>query len=364
MKLAMMMRGLLAPLIFLGLTAGARADAAEPVADIAGARDTTLVKRYEGSFIVSYEHSAYTDFSVPLAPMRASGDADKRDSSNNRFYAPEKTADVEGALTRLVYVLPQNRSPLEVLRNYQDELEQAGGSVLFECKKEQCGGDETRSSAGGGNQMSLMMHFFHEADLKDAAFSNGNCAVTSQITDQRFIAAGIPQEGRSTYVTVQTYQLLDDLYCKALNGRTIAVVHVLEPRKRDSKMVEVKAKEMASSIESTGKIALYGILFDTDKTDLKPESDAALKEIATLLSGDPKLSVLIVGHTDNQGAYDYNLDLSNRRARAVVTKLASSYGVDPKRLQAAGAGMMAPVASNTSAEGQSKNRRVEVVKLN
>ena len=83
-----------------------------------------------------------------------------------------------------------------------------------------------------------------------------------------------------------------------------------------------------------------------------------------LLSSDPKLAVLIVGHTDNQGAYDYNLDLSRRRAESVVAALAASYRADPKRLRAAGVGMLAPAASNDADDGRAKNRRVEVVKLN
>ena len=68
---------------------------------------------------------------------------------------------------------------------------------------------------------------------------------------------------------------------------------------------------------ATGSISLYGIFFDTDKADIKPESEPTLKEIAELLTDDPKLAVIVVGHTDNQGTFDYNLDLSSRRAQAV-----------------------------------------------
>jgi len=74
--------------------------------------------------------------------------------------------------------------------------------------------------------------------------------------------------------------------------------------------------------------------------------------------------VLVVGHTDNQGSYEYNLDLSAKRANAVKAALVSSHGVDAKRLTAAGAGMMAPVATNDSEEGRAKNRRVVLVKAN
>lgn len=251
-----------------------------------------------------------------------------------------------------------------MLRNFQDVLAEAGGEVLFECKQEGCGGDATRASDGGGGDQSLLMYFFHAADIKDEAFSNGACALTSTIADQRFFAAKVPVEAGDTYVTVQTYQMLDSSYCSAFAGRTIAVVQVLEPKARDKKMVVVKAEEMASSLDSGGRIALYGVYFDTDKTELKPESGATLEQIAALLNNDPKLAVIIVGHTDNQGAFDYNLDLSDRRAKAVKSALVAKYGVDGSRLTAAGVGMMAPVASNDEDVGRAKNRRVELVKLN
>jgi OOP family OmpA-OmpF porin len=342
----------------------AAADATVPAADIEGAADNQLAKRYEGSLIVSYEKLAYTDFSVPLSPLKPSADPDARDAMNNRVFAPDKKTEVEGALSRITYVLPAERSPLEVLRNYQDVIQAAGGEVLFECKKEECGGAADRSSSGGGGDMSLMMYFFHEGDLKDAAFSNGACALTSGINDQRFFAAKVPGDGGDAYVTVQTYSMTDDLYCKELNNRTVAVVQVLEPKARDKKMVVVEAAKMADSLTATGSISLYGIFFDTDKADIKPESEPTLKEISKLLTDDPKMAVIVVGHTDNQGAFDYNVDLSSRRAQAVKAALVSKYGIESGRLTAAGAGMMAPVASNDDEAGRAKNRRVVLVKLN
>ena len=69
----------------------------------------------------------------------------------------------------------------------------------------------------------------------------------------------------------------------------------------DQRMVAMTAEKMASELASAGRVALYGIYFDTDKTDVKPESEAALNEIAKLLTGNPSLKVSIVGHTDNAG---------------------------------------------------------------
>lgn len=126
-------------------------------------------------------------------------------------------------------------------------------------------------------------------------------------------------------------------------------------------MVMVSASEMSKIIASTGRAALYGILFDTAKADIKPESKSALEEIAKLLKAEPALKLPVVGHTDNQGSLDSNIALSKRRAEAVNAALASQYGVAASRLSAFGVADLTPVASNTDEGGRTKNRRVELV---
>ena len=125
--------------------------------------------------------------------------------------------------------------------------------------------------------------------------------------------------------------------------------------------VTVDAKAMAQGLQAEGKMALYGIYFDTGKSELEPESKAQLDEIAKLLQGNTALRVFIVGHTDNQGALDTNLALSRARAQAVVDALVKTYKVDGKRLGAAGLADYSPAASNGADPGRAKSRRVEMV---
>jgi outer membrane protein OmpA-like peptidoglycan-associated protein len=125
--------------------------------------------------------------------------------------------------------------------------------------------------------------------------------------------------------------------------------------------VTADAKVMADGISSTGHVAIYGIYFDFNKSDVKSESDPALQEISKLLSGNPNLKVFIVGHTDNVGGVDYNMKLSQARADAVVKALTTKYKVNPQSLKAYGVGQLAPVAPNKTEEGRAKNRRVELV---
>lgn len=125
--------------------------------------------------------------------------------------------------------------------------------------------------------------------------------------------------------------------------------------------VVADAKFMSEGISSTGHVAVYGIYFDFNKSDVKPESEPALNEIAKLLSGSPNLKILIVGHTDNVGGIEYNMKLSLARANAVVQALTTKYKVNPQSLKAYGVGQLAPVAPNKTDEGRARNRRVELV---
>lgn len=128
------------------------------------------------------------------------------------------------------------------------------------------------------------------------------------------------------------------------------------------KRLDFSAEEMKKELDSTGHIAIYGIYFDFDKSDLKIGSEKMLTEIVKLMMNFPDLKIDIQGHTDNTGARDYNLKLSDRRANTVKSYL-MLYGIEPARMTATGYGPDEPVASNDTEEGRALNRRVELKKL-
>lgn len=125
--------------------------------------------------------------------------------------------------------------------------------------------------------------------------------------------------------------------------------------------IAANADAFANGIKTTGHIAVDGIYFDTGKAELKTESQQAIDEVARLLKADAGLKVFVVGHTDNAGALEGNMKLSQDRAQAVVQALVRS-GIDAARLRAYGDGPYAPVTSNDTEAGRAKNRRVELVK--
>ncbi len=102
------------------------------------------------------------------------------------------------------------------------------------------------------------------------------------------------------------------------------------------------------------------VLFDVDKYDLKPDAQATLTKVATLLKYYDKAKIGVQGHTDSTGTADHNLDLSKNRAQAVATALTAG-GVASSRMTVTGFGLTKPVASNDTDAGRAQNRRVEIV---
>jgi len=119
------------------------------------------------------------------------------------------------------------------------------------------------------------------------------------------------------------------------------------------------ADKLAQELAQQCHVALYGVLFDFNKSTLKPESDAVLERVADLFARTPALKVEVQGHTDNVGTDSYNQTLSEARAKSVVDWLVA-HGVAADRLTAKGYGETRPVADNSTDEGRAKNRRVEI----
>jgi outer membrane protein OmpA-like peptidoglycan-associated protein len=205
-------------------------------------------------------------------------------------------------------------------------------------------------------------YIYPDAKVVAGRYSPGSCLLApDRLTDQHYSVMELP--GGGALLSVLTYGISEAHHpkCKFAVGRTVAVVDIVESKAREQKMVVVPAGEMASAITATGKVALYGIHFDFNKADIKPESEATLVQMAKLLKDDPALRVLVVGHTDNVGGFGSNMDLSQRRAASVTSVLTGQYGIGKDRLLPVGVAYASPLATNATEEGRAKNRRVELV---
>lgn len=124
----------------------------------------------------------------------------------------------------------------------------------------------------------------------------------------------------------------------------------------------VGAPDTRNKLISEGKFVTSGILFDVNSDQIKPESYSVLKDIATVLSENPAVSVKIIGHTDSDGNDADNLALSKRRANAVKNALAEEFKIDASRMETDGKGETQPVDKNDTPQGKANNRRVEFIK--
>lgn len=234
-------------------------------------------------------------------------DYDAQDFGSHEFSVGQGEQRVEGRYWKIEYMLKEGAKkggPLEIGRNYASTFTQRGGQKVLE-DLDSGGGRLTARMPAGGKNIWL-----------EVAVTDGGQLYTLTIVEE----AALVQQ------------------------------------------VEFTAMELAKQLNEKGSVALHGILFDTGKATIKPESKAALAPIGELLKNDAALKLEIQGHTDNVGAAAANLKLSQDRAAAVKAYAVSTFSIAQDRLTTAGFGDTKPVGDNKTEAGRTQNRRVELVK--
>ena len=264
----------------LALILLAPAGAGAQTRDVAGSRDFAGIGRFGGSVITGYQVKDFDAARMQAAPFKDGKPADAR--------------RLEGRITRIAYRTNPGPSILEVSRNFETQLTKAGFETLLNCDTDACGG----------------IPFTEAIDV---------LPIPQMWVDgfnYHYFAGRKTDGGRETFASVVVSENNKEIFAQL----TVAELGAIE-----NKMVDAAA--MSKGLGEAGHIALYGIYFDTDKTVVKPESRPTLEQIAKLLTGQPQLSVFIVGHTDSQGAFDHNMDLSRRRAEAVAAELVKQFRI-------------------------------------
>lgn len=316
---------------FAWTTAFAAGAAAAALADKAGGSDHPLISRYQGSLLFNYGSNTFEQVQVPIGP--------------------QKSETVEGKVYSYFYLAPKDRSPLEVLRNYQQALEGNRFKLLLVCEDApQC--------------RKLNYHESARAWTGRTSTFVGGYSATSRIDDNgnyppRVLVARLARAEGDVTVMLTVLPPSSTEVSRGTGGPYF--LQVIEAQPMSGGQVQIKADALAKGMAAEGRIALYGLYFDTGKAELKDGSKPQLEEMAALLAQQPALKVFVVGHTDNQGSFDANLALSQRRAEAVVAALVKDHKVDARRLAARGVANLTPVASNGAEAGRSRNRRVELV---
>lgn len=323
-----------AALVLLTLAAAAVAQQ-EP--DKQGSRDHKITGRYQGSYITNYWQKDFEEVRFLKPPLDAAGNGSA--PLTDAFSIP-----LAGRSTTIIYRGPKDRSITEVMRNYIAKLNGDGFTTVAKCRGQECG-------LIGSNTWIQRLYFKGARISVSDPINSDNNSLTAY--------ALLHKESPAGDVWVSLYG--SEFKSVGVLLPNIAV-SVLETKPMETgKMVFVDAAAMQEAMDKNGRVALYGIYFDFNKSDLKAESDKQIKEIASLLKKRPELKVLIVGHTDNQGGFDYNVGLSERRAAAVTNALVAGHGVPAARLKPVGVGMATPLDTNRTEAGRARNRRVEIV---
>lgn len=287
--------------------------------DVPNSQDHPAVSRFAGSVIRFYDNKNFDAYALRLGPV---------------VWGKESTTQkqaLEGAVTRIVYQSPKANSVLEVFRNYEQALQAGGFETLFRCETDACGSG------------------FSSSYPTNAGMSH----VRGFTEQQRYLAARRSDDNGSVYVAV---------FVVLSHDGPVTRLDVVEIKPMQTGQVTVTPTQIKSDFEKTGRAVIREFYFDSGKAVLKPESKPALEAVAQFLREKPELNIFVVGHTDSDGGFDTNQQLSQQRAQAVVDELTRQYGIPANRLTAKGVSYLCPVAGNDTEAGKAKNRRVELVR--
>ena len=304
--------------------------------DVPGSQDFPDLPRVEGTSIIAYEQ---VDYDLGTFVGAADGQS-------------VVIEEPEGSRTRIVYLGREGQTPLLMQKNYEAALKNLGEvEARFTCRARSC-----------PNQ------------LPKAMWNRSNWVTTKKLPYPQYLYNGSNFRNPSYWygiVTNGNKQFHVSIFAAMINesspnpiarNRTLVNVQIVEGTQFEATLEFVDASKMQAEIAEKGHVALYGIQFDYDSHALQAQSNSTIAEIAKALAADRSLSLFVVGHSDAEGAYDYNRNLSLRRASSVVSELTQRFGIAPERLTPVGVGPVSPIASNDSEEGRSLNRRVELVK--
>lgn len=297
---------------------------------LAGAKDHPIVSRYQGSSLVMTGEAPVSRAEVVVV------------EKGKPVLRP-----VEGKIFNYYYVGPAGSGALEVYRNYRQALETAQFDLTFACETVRC--------------VDLDVQYLIKTIPREAAWVENRPTVLRMFGDSpnfHFISARKMTPAGPVYVQVG---VVTGRPGSSIGTRTEHFVQVVEPGVSQTGKVTVNAQAIRDGLERDGKVAFYGVLFDTNKAEIKEESAPQLAEMAAALKAASGVKAYVVGHTDNHGDLAANMALSQKRAQAVVDALSRKYGIATERLVGRGVANLAPVAANGDEKGRARNRRVELV---
>ncbi|MDP5136378.1 OmpA family protein [Rheinheimera baltica] len=293
--------------------------------DSAKGGDHPLISRYAGAKLTHRTDTEYTEVRLPTG------------IANNNKQVPHLT--LAGKSTLLHYEASKDQSTLQVFRNYQQALKDAGFNILFSCEHQSCGDEQRKLLWQGSPDWNRFKSYLSNSNDKD--------------DDYRMLTA---------HKTVNKQDIYLSIYVLKASGSTnVNIAHdIVELSSMQTNRVSIDTAYLQNELSRSGKVVLHGLHFATDSASLLAESDTALAVITDYLKTHPSQQFYVVGHTDNSGSHSHNIQLSKARANSVLQALIKQ-GISTERLLAEGVGAMSPQQHNANTEGKAANRRVELV---
>lgn len=237
---------------------------------------------------------------------------------------------VEGRVERRAWRLDRpGVATLELLAPLRDQIAAQGFRTLFECETRACGGFDFRFAT------EVLPEPDMHVDLGDFRF-------LSAVRGAEAIGLLVSRSAAAGFVQLTHVDPVDD----PAPGRPADA-----------------APDLVTRLVFEGTVALDELAFEAGSADLADGSYASLAALADWLAGNAARRIVLVGHTDAIGELDGNIELSRRRAEAVMDAMLKTYGAAAAQISAEGVGFLAPRASNRSEDGRARNRRVEAVVL-
>lgn len=255
------------------------------------------------------------------------------------------TQTVTGRVVRQAWRLGgTGMSSYQILLNLRQQLLDEGYEIVFECEDVTCGGFDFRFGTDVIGEPDMHVDLGDFRFLSATMPGNPNDAVSLLVS--RSASAGFVQVIQVTQADAPAASVEPKASTKAEPG---------------SALPATLAGDIGAAMESVGRFILADLVFATGSSDLGPGRFNSLAELADYLKANPEKRVALVGHTDAEGSLAGNISLSKRRAASVMDRLVNDFGVNPGQLEAEGIGYLAPIASNQTDDGRTRNRRVEAI---
>lgn len=255
-----------------------------------------------------------------------------------------ESTESEGRLRSRIYKQPENKSNYEIFRSFENALRDSGFEIITRLDDKQRVELLLRDINGKKKNALGQRNYRHEGKATPVLIK---ALVETQA--QEYIAAHKRIDDSDLLVFISTSR--DGLY----------VIDELESAAMEEGTVVLTLDTLRKGMKDEGRVAIYGIYFDTGSATIKAESEEALATIEAYLRENPEQSFYVVGHTDDEGRLSGNMTLSSARAEAVTRAITERLPNAEQRLTPHGVGPLSPVATNGNDSGRSLNRRVELV---